>query len=148
MNWTCRNLTTGSTLGVQCDRVHDEGELAAGWLEYNTKQIGLARQALQSDDPYARTRAAHNLKMLQAESESLKQTAQEYRGNSEVAQQLQTNSAVQSGLGVNTGRQADQSQQGEEIDNRTRLGAVLQIAEQCQRQRRRQLGRHKLFVQQ
>ncbi len=104
-------------------RVHDEGELAAGWLEYNTKQIGLARQALQSDDPYARTRAAHNLKMLQAESESLKQTAQEYRGNSEVAQQLQTNSAVQSGLGVNTGRQADQSQQGEEIDNRTRLGA-------------------------
>jgi hypothetical protein len=103
-------------------RVH-EGELAAGWLEYNTKQIGLARQALQSDDPYARTRAAHNLKMLRAESESLKQTAQEYRGNSEVAQQLQTNSAIQSGLGVNTGGQADQSQQGEEIDNRTRLGA-------------------------
>ena len=123
LSCTCRNLSTGSISAARCGWSTAKAIWRPVGSTYNTKQIGLARQALHSDDPYARTRAAHNLKTLQAESESLKQTAQEYRGNAEVAQQLQTNSAVQSGLGVNTGRQADQSQQGEEIDNRTRLGA-------------------------
>jgi hypothetical protein len=69
--------------------VRSEGDLTAGWLSYNTKQIDLARQALQSEDPFTRTRAAHNLKALQEESDSLKQSAERYRGNGEVAQQLQ-----------------------------------------------------------
>jgi len=78
-------------------RVESEGDFAAGWLSYNSKQIALATQALRGDDPYARARAAQNLKDLQAESESLKQSAQKYRGNAGVEEELRKNAAVETG---------------------------------------------------
>ena len=102
--------------------VRNEGDLTAGWLSYNTRQIDLARQALHSEDPFTRTRAAHNLKALQEESDSLKQTAEGYRGNGEVAQQLQANASVQAGLTATALQPVDQFNSSG-VDNRARLGS-------------------------
>jgi hypothetical protein len=104
--------------------VHCEGDLTAGWLAYNTRQIGLATQALHSEDPFTRARAAQNLKTLQEESAALKESAQGYRGNSEVAQQLQANVSIQAGLDVRATAKIDQSQGEAAADNRARFGRL------------------------
>jgi hypothetical protein len=101
--------------------VESEGDLAAGWLEYNTKQIGLALQSLRSSDSYERTRAINNLKVLQAESEALKQSAEAYRGNAQLAKQLESNTALQQGLGAEINASPQDSRQLDESDNRSRL---------------------------
>ena len=102
-----------------------ERDLTAGWLAYNTKQIEVARQALNSADPFARARATENLKGLQAESQSLKESAEGYRGaadNDEVAQQVQANSSAQTGLDLGPVASPDRNEMGEErTDNRTRF---------------------------
>ncbi len=102
--------------------VEDEGYLAAGLVEYNTKQIGLALQALQSEDTYARARAANNLKTLQGDVARLKQSIQGYQGNEELTQQLERNSKVQQGLEVQLREPLEPNQAADEADNRTRLG--------------------------
>ena len=63
-----RWMNFGGTMRV----VSSEGDLAAGQLAYNTKQIGLALEALRGKDSYARVRAMNNLKSLQEESELLR----------------------------------------------------------------------------
>ena len=100
--------------------VQDEGDLAADWLAYNTKQIGLAIQSMKSSDEYSRARAMNNLKSLQTESEQLKKAAQSYRGNEQLAQQLKGNSAIQ--LGLQPELQAEPGRPIEGIDdNREKL---------------------------
>ncbi len=105
-------------------QVHSEGDLTAGRLAYNTKQIGLATQALIGEDPYARTRAAQNLKGLQAESESLKQSAEEYRGNTDVQQQLQANTSIQAGRDYGGNANIDPSETVEGLANRERFNEL------------------------
>ncbi len=102
--------------------VPSEGDLTAGLLEYNTKQIGLAIQSLRSEDSYAKARAANNLKALQLDSARLKQSAAGYAGNTELAKQLQSNSAIQLDLGNEINAPADQVLLNEDNDNRSRLG--------------------------
>jgi hypothetical protein len=104
--------------------VQTEGDLAAGWLAYNTKQIGLAMQALRSEDPFARARATNNLKALQAESEALKQSARTYDDNPEFSRQLKANWSIQKGLEIDVSDSANQSQVTEELDNRGRLSTI------------------------
>jgi hypothetical protein len=99
--------------------VQDEGDLAADWLAYNTKQIGLAIQSMKSGDEYSRARATSNLKSLQTESEQLKKTAQSYRGNAQLAEQIKGNSAIQ--LGLQPELQAEPGRPIEGIDNRLKL---------------------------
>lgn len=99
--------------------VQDEGDLAADWLAYNTKQIGLALQSIKSNDEYSRARASNNLKALQAESEQLKKTAQSYRYNEQLSEQLQSNEAIQKGLEQEL--QAKFGEKSEAADNRATL---------------------------
>ena len=102
--------------------VNDEGYLAAGLVEYNTKQIGVALQALQSEDSYARARATNSLKSLQADAVRLKQSARDYLGNEELAQQLKRNTQVQQGLENQLNSPLEANQAVDELDNRSRLG--------------------------
>jgi hypothetical protein len=100
----------------------DEGDLAAGLLEYNTRQIGLAIRSLRSDDTFASTRAANNLKALQADAVRLKQSALGYSNNPELSKQLLSNSSIQEGLQAEISTPAEQDGKQGEADNRSRLG--------------------------
>ncbi len=104
-------------------RVQNEGDLAAGWLAYNTRQIDLALQAWQSGDPFSRARATNNLKSLQAESDALKQSAEGYRENADVAQQLQANSSIQMKLSEDVNKPIDSAKLADDRDNRDRFNS-------------------------
>ena len=100
----------------------NEGDLAAGLLEYNTRQIGLAIRSLRSDDTFASTRAANNLKALQADAARLKQSALGYSNNPELSRQLLSNSNIQEGLEAEINAPAAEGRKESEVDNRSRLG--------------------------
>ena len=57
---TCRRTYDWFNFGGTMRLVQSEGDLAAGWLAYNTRQIDLAIQAWQSEDAFART-AGHGI---------------------------------------------------------------------------------------
>jgi hypothetical protein len=99
--------------------VQDEGDLAADWLAYNTRQIGLALRSIKSSDEYSRARATNNLKALQAESEQLKKVAQSYRHNEQLSEQLESNTEIQKGLEQELQTKPGQSSEG--VDNRATL---------------------------
>ena len=103
--------------------VEGEGIWRPDLLKYNTRQIGLAIESLHSEDSYARTRAANNLKSLQAEAAQLKQSAGSYEFNDELTQQLDSNTKIQRGLDVELNQPADAKGDARPArDNRSRLG--------------------------
>jgi hypothetical protein len=114
-------LNFGGTMRV----VASEGDLAAGQIAYNTKQVGLALQAIRSSDSYTRARAANNLKNLQIQSEALKQSAQSYSDNQELNEQLQSNSQKLESATLEIRRGAERAETEEVFGNRSKLNLVF-----------------------
>ncbi len=114
---THRWFNFGGTMRV----VSSEGDLTAGQLAYNTKQIGLALQSIRSDDRYARARALSNVKVLQDEAEALKQSARSYRQNEDLQKQLESNTLSVLSIDNEHNREANRGERKIVIDNRGRL---------------------------
>jgi hypothetical protein len=105
----------GGTMRV----VSSKGDLVAGELAYATNQIRQLGMAIRGEDEYARARALYNYKILQDQSESLRQSAGWYGTNDELEKQIETNALSVEGIQREIERGGDRS--GVYISNRGRL---------------------------
>ena len=94
--------------------VAEEADLAAGYLAYQTKLAERLVQTVRHDNPFAKVRAANNLKQMNLGVSSLQSSVSSYASNQGFQTELANNS-----LGAPRGAARDREHRGRARSDRS-----------------------------
>ena len=106
-------------------RVEDEGDLAAGYVHYQTQVATRLTQAMQHGSAFTQARAASSFKGLQAEQQELAGVVERYGYNESLERELNSNTAIV-GQAVEWAAKVEERSAGElaATDNRGKLNGL------------------------